>query len=594
MGFHTLSIGTSALLTARYGLDVTGQNLGNIDTPGFSRQRLNQAATKGWTSGLGNSIVGTGVWTVSVSRVANEHAEKQLRQATSSDEYYGNLKNCYSNLQTFFNELSGNALSDSMTTFWDAMSDFSTHVENLAIRKTAVTEAEQMTQRFNNMYTMLTDYRKDVNEELKESVSQINRILGNIADLNKAIVTSELGGASNRVANDLRDQRGEAVKELYEYMDVDVVEEANGSFIVSMHGRNLVYYDQVKGVTTEKVKGHDGLMVDMPVFSSDSYPLKPLNGQLAAQVEMRDVIIKSYQDDVNDLAANFIWEFNRLYSQTRGLETFDSLTSLNAPVDPSVTLDKLTYNDTIRPGTFQIVNGNFQIIVHNRNDDKPTTVNIEVDLDGRNPNGGEPDTILWDPENPEAANSLINRMQKALDEAVPGAFEVSIDRHYQVTIKSKHDDYGFCFGEDTSGVLAALGLNVLFTGHNAQSMGINQSLKENPSLLGGAYSFNKGDNDGISDLLDLREKAIGNLKEMTLEGHYQAVTGRLASEASKVSSMKLLACDVLTQMFNQRESLSGVNEDEEVSKMITYQRSFQSAAKFISIVDQMYETLINM
>ncbi len=597
MAFHTLSIGTSALLTARYGLDVTGQNLGNIDTAGYSRQRLNQAATKGWTGGLGVAVVGNGVWTTSIKRVADEYVEKQLRTSITTDEYYGNLQDGYTNIQTFFDEpATGNAISDSINLFWTAMEDYDSHVESLGVRTTVLTEAEHLTARFNKLGTALADYRKDVDNQVAESVTVINRLLDTIAELNKNIVFTECGGVSPRVANDLRDQRGEAIKQLYEYMDVDTVEEDNGSISVSIHGRNLVYFDIPKKISIDKSTSPDGTLVNTPVFESDHYPLRPSDGQLAAQMEMRDVILPSYQKDVNDLAANFIWEFNRAYSQTRGLETFSSLKSqvLNAPFDPSVTLDKLTYKDYVPAGTFQIVNGEFEIIVQNRNTNQPETVRIEVDLDGRPGPGGEPDMILWDPDNPDAPNSLINRMQKELDAKVPGAFKVSIDRQYQITIESTSDDYGFCFGKDTSGVVAALGLNVFFTGHNSQTMGVNQELKTNPSLMGGALSFKKGDNEGVKNLLMVRDKALSNLKEMTLEGHYQATVGRLGSEASTVKNMKKLAEDIYNSMFTQRESLSGVNEDEEVTKMITYQRAFQSAAKFISIVDQLYETLINM
>ncbi len=597
MAFHTLSIGTSALITARYGIDVTGQNLGNIDTPGYSRQRLGQAATKGWTGGLGNSIVGNGVWTTSIKRIADEYVEKQLRVAISTDEYYGNLRDCYNNIQSFFDEpATGNALSDSMNLFWTAMEDYDGHVESLGVRTTTIAEAEMMTKRFNNLGTQLAQYRKDVDDQVAESVNVINETLRTIAELNKVIGNSELGGASERVANDLRDQRGEAIKKLYEYMDVDTVEESNGSISVSIHGRNLVYYDIPKEISIDKSMSPDGTLVNVPVFASDHYPLQPWDGQLAAQMKMRDEIIPSYQKDINDLAANFIWEFNRAYSQTRGLETFSSLKSqiLNAPTNPAATLDKLTYKDYVPEGTFQIVNGNFEIIVHNRNTNQADTVNIEVDLDGRPGPGGEPDMILWDPDNPDAANSLINRMQKELDKKVPGAFKVTIDRQYQITIEATSDDYGFCFGKDTSGVLAALGLNVFFTGHNSQTMGVNQELAANPSLMGGALSFEKGDNEGVKNLLAVRDKALANLREMTLEGHYQASVGRLGSEASTTKNMKQLAEDIYNRMFTQRESLSGVNEDEEVSRLITYQRAFQSAAKFISIVDQLYETLINM
>ena len=594
MGFHSLAIGTSALLTARYGLDVTGQNLGNVDTAGYSRQRLNQSATLGWNSGLATAVVGTGVWTSSIKRIGSEYVEKQLRAATTTDEYNGAMSTTYSNLQAFYNELSGNALSDSMTNFWKAMSDFSTNVENTAIRTTTLTEAKQMTNRFNMLGNQLDEYRKDLDNEVRESVTQINRLLSGIAELNKQIVATELGGVTNISANDLRDQRGEAVKELYKYMDVDVVEEANGSYIVSIHGRNLVYFDQAKEIINQKVMTDDGTMVNMPAFASDRYPLSPVDGLLAAQMTARDVTVPSYKKELDTLASNFIWEFNKAYSQTRGLESFSSLTGTNGPTNPAATLDQLKYKESHPEGTFQIVNGNFEIIVHNRNDDKPTTVNIEIDLDKRNPNGGEPDTILWDPDNPGAEHALVNRIQKKLDEAAPGVFEVRIDNEFHISIVSKSDEYGFCFGEDTSGVLAALGMNVLFTGHNAANMGINQDLKDNPSHLGGAYSFLKGDNDGIDALLDLRDKAVGNLKDMTIELYYQSITGRLASEASRTTNMKKLSTDVLNSMFVQRESLSGVNEDEEVTKMITYQRAFQSAAKFISIVDQLYETLINM
>ncbi|MDR1612441.1 MAG: flagellar hook-associated protein FlgK, partial [Planctomycetota bacterium] len=571
-------------------------NLGNIDTPGYARQRVTQNATLGWSSGLNNAVIGTGAGIRSVRRIANEYVEKQLRMATSTDVYYGNLRNCYSNVQAFFNEpASGNALSDSMNSFWDALSDLSGSVENIPIRATAINNAEAMALRFNRIAEQLNTYRTTVNEEVAESVYQINRLLGEIGQLNSAVVATEQGGTSGAMANDLRDQRGEAIKELYSYMDIDVVEEPNGSAIVSIHGRTLVYFNQVSAIETE-LQLSNGLQVAMPIFSSDRYPLEPRDGQLAAQIQIRDEILLGYMDELDNLSANFIWEFNRAYSQMRGLESFDSVTSKNAPLDPSVTLDQLQYSDKTPAVTFQIVNGNFELIIENRNATPPqeTTVNIEIDLDGRPGPGGEPDMMLWDPDNPDASNSFVNRLQKALDEAVPGAFEVSIDREYRVTVKGKSDEYGFAFGKDTSGVVAALGLNVLFTGHNALNMGVNQDVKNTPEYLACAYSFREGDNDGLMDLIDLRDQKIFTLKGMTLDEYYQAVAGRLGSEANRTTNLKDLQEDILHRMFVQREELSGVNEDEEASKMITYQRAFQAAAKFISIVDVLYETLINM
>ncbi len=595
MAFHSLAIGSSALLTARYGLDVIGQNLGNVDTAGYSRQRLAQAGTVNGTGGLSNAIFGNGVWVSSVKRVANEYVEKQLRQATTRDEYAGAKQIGYANLKSFYNELKDNGLSTSMDNFWDAMNDFSSQVENVAIRNTTLAEAEQMTGRFNVLGQQLDDYGRDVNNEVVESVIQINRLAQTIAQLNKNIVNTELGGQESRSANDLRDQRGEALKELAKYMEVDAIEEPNGSYTVSLHGRTLVYFDQAKDIVNTKVENSRGLMVNMPAFAQDKYPLNPKDGLLAAQMELRDKIIPSYQDELDNLASNFIWEFNRVYSQTRGLENFSTVTSKNGPANPQDTLDKLVYPNADYPeGTFQIENGAFQIVVQNKNTNQPTTVNIEIDLDGRPSPSGEPDTILWDPNNPTASNSLINRMQSALDQAAPGVFEVTIDRHYQVSINSKSSDYSFAFGEDTSGVVAALGLNVFFTGHSAIDMGVNQDLVDNPSLMGSGYSFEKGDNSGAIALVELQNGTFDKLKGMTFAAYYQSSVGRLASETNCSNNNKTLSYDIKNRMFNQRESLCGVSEDEEVTKLITYQRAFQSAAKFISTVDQLYETLLNM
>ncbi|MCD7895916.1 MAG: flagellar hook-associated protein FlgK [Planctomycetaceae bacterium] len=600
MGFHTLSIGTSAILTARYGLDVTGQNLGNIDTPGYSRQRLNQYGSVNSSSALANGVTGNGVWVQSIRRVGNEYVEKQLRQATSTDEYYGGLSDGYTRLQGYINELrygeiDGNALSDTMNNFWNAFKDFSGGVENLSLRKTPVEMAQAMTGRFNTLGQQLDTYRRDLDEEIGASVSQINRILDGIADLNKSIVSSELGGATGKSANDLRDQRGELVKELYEYIDADVVEEANGSFIVSVHGRNLVYFDQVKELVNVKTMSPDGIQVNTPSFAEDRYPLNPGDGKLAAQMELRDTIIPSYTTEVDQLAGNFIWEFNRVYSQTRGLEPYTNMTAKNGPTNPEATLNNLKYlEQNIVPGTFEIKDGDFDIVIVNKNTGESYTRTVEIDLDGRPGPDGEPDTILYDPNNPDASNSLINRLQAKFDDAVPGAFTVSIDRNNQVTITAKSSDYGFAFANDTSGVLAALGMNTFFTGHNATTMGVDDTYVKNPSLMGAAYSGNSGDNNGALDILAVQNKKLTTLSGMTMDEHYQSMVGRLGTEANKTTNARYLAADIKNRMFNQRESLSGVSEDEEVAKLITYQRSFQSAAKFISTVDSLYETLINM
>jgi flagellar hook-associated protein 1 FlgK len=593
MGFHSLLIGGSALAAANYGLQVTGQNLSNVNTAGYSRQVLRQSGVANSAGHMQNGVLGSGVSVTSVSRVADAYAEKQLRQATADLSYYSGLKTCYSNTEAFFNELSGSAVSDYMNSFWDSMSDVANHVETLSTRSVLLEDAAALTGALNDLYAELSEYRLDINAKVRDSVSRINDLIQTVADLNRTIVTTESGGVTGVTASDLRDQRDAALSQLSELLAVDVLEEQNGSCIVSAHGRTLVYFDQTYELAVENEKVGD-LLVATPVFASDGYPVNPDGGDLAAQLEIRDSVLTGYIDELDQLAASFTWEFNRVYSQTRGTEPFSSLTSLNAPLDPGVTLDQLQYKDSVPEGSFQIVNGNLELIVVNQGIGQETSINVEIDLDGRLGPGGEPDTILWDPANPDASNSLVNRLQKALDEAAPGAFSVTIDNQYRVSIESLSEDYGFCFGEDSSGVLAALGLNAFFTGHGAETIGVNPDLGSNLALVGVSYSFASGDNGGAQALLDFRDAGCDRLQGMSGEQFYQYVAGRLAGESATVAAQYELKEDLYTQMFNQREQISGVSEDEESIKLIAYQRAYQSAAKFISIVDECYETLINM
>lgn len=595
MGFHALQIGSSALIAANYGLQVTGQNLSNSGTTGYSRQVVLQSgAANGAKYGTG-LLLGAGVSVNAVTRVYDLQAEKQLRQATSSETYYSGLDKCYSKIQSFFGELGvdSTGLSDNLNSFWSSMNNLSAHVETLSVRSTTVEDALTLTTRLNDLSTQLREYRQSMNAEVESTVAQINNLIGMVANLNNAIVTSENGGYSKSGANDLRDERGELLRQLSELINIDVTDETNGSCIVSVSGRTLVYYDQLYDLSVKYEKNGD-LLTAVPVFSRDSATVKASGGKLASQIEIRDNIIAGYIEELDQLAGAFTWEFNRIYSQGRGDDSFDSLTSLNSPIDPSVTLDQLEYKANIPEGTFRIENGNLQVIVHNRNTGQETTVNVEIDLDGRLGPDGEPDMILWDPSNPAASNSFINRLQKALDSAIPGAFGVSIDNEYRVTIESKSGDYGFCFGEDTSGILAALGLNVLFTGHDASTIGVNQQVIDDPSSMAVSTSFASGDNQGVLNLISFSETRIDRLNSMTVNEYYLNTAGRLASESSRIGTMYGVKSDLLTQMSNLRESISGVNEDEETVKLITYQRAYQSAAKYISIVDTIYETLINM
>jgi flagellar hook-associated protein 1 FlgK len=589
MSFKTLNIGTTGLMTAQLALDTIGHNVSNTATPGYTRQRVLTAAGVPDVKSFG--VVGGGVEVASIKRISDEFLEGQIREATGSYEYLGAQMNTYENIEGIFNELTANDLSTTMDEFWNSLSDVNNYVEDISTRRSAIEKANVLAESFNNLEDRLFDIRQTLNNNVVDLVSQVNSLTSEIANLNRTIVRQEQGGQSGVVANDARDQRTVRLKELSAIMDVKVVEEANGQVIVSHEGRLMVFENKSYNLATE-VENSDDLLIDKVVFERDGEDLDLTSGQLGAFVDLRDNVVMSYKEDLDELAANFLWEFNRIHSQGQGLEAFSTITSENSVIDPTQTLDNLTYEFVPQTDTFNIQNGNMEIKVRNEITGEISNLNIEIDLDGT----GEADTILYDSTNPIPAdnNALVNKIYHALNDEFPGQFNVSIDTANHISIDSNTEDYTFGFGRDTSGVLSALGLNTFFSGYDAGSIAVEQDIVDNPEFMACSSNFEKGDNSNSVELLQLRDTAILNSDTATSDDFYQGIIGRLGIEMSQKQSMMETQEDILLSVENEREAISGVNLDEEMALMIQFQRSFQSAAKFISTADSLYETLINM
>lgn len=598
MSFRSLNIGMTGLMTNQLALNTTGHNVANAVTPGFSRQRVITTNNRPQVYPYG--AVGTGVGVKSIESVVDNFLEIQVRTATST---YGSLNaklSGYENLEAYFNELTGNDISTTFNNFWNALSDFNNKIENLSIRSNLTSVAETFCDTIKSVREKIYSYRTQQNNAVRDTVGQVNQLTTQVANLNAAIMKAECGGALGIKANDLRDQRTELLKKLSEIMDVSITEETNGSTTVAQKGRLLVYQNQTFELETTRKEVGD-LLVDQVVFAADKQIVNLGTGKLAGMVAMRDEIALTFQKELDQFAGEFIWNFNRQFSQGVGLEGFDQLTATNRVMDPTVTLDKLQYDFSPMPGTFQIKDGSFQIIVYDQASQTEKRVTIDINLTDPNE---DKKTILfskdavegppgvWTFRQPE--NSLVRKIQDALDAVTPGTFTVEIDQLNRISLKSNADGTQFAFGEDTSGVLAALGLNTLFTGNNAQTIGVNQTFVDNPQLLAGADNFTAGNQKNAQVLNDLRLKSTMKNGTSTFESYYQGVVGRLGIEASKTQLMYAMQVDIKISIENQRESLSGVNLDEEMIKMTQYQNSYSASAQFISVVQTMYDTLLAM
>ena len=155
-------------------------------------------------------------------------------------------------------------------------------------------------------------------------------------------------------------------------------------------------------------------------------------------------------------------------------------------------------------------------------------------------------------------------------------------------------DFEISFSDDSSGVLAALGINTFFSGANATDISVNNAVAQNPGLIAAAQGHVKGDNRTALALSDLRDQAITQLNGVSLLEFWSQHVQDYATLASQTKQQ--LEADVVVRenLEAKQQAISGVNADEEAINLLLYQRAYQGNARFISVVDELLQTLISL
>lgn len=573
MGFSGLSIGMSGLQTYEKVLDVIGHNLANASTEGYSRQQavITPAYPQRYTYG----VMGRGVIVNNVVQFVDSFADNQLRSNSSTLEDWQVQKDVLGRLESIINELSEGGLSNVLNDFWNGVQDVIDNVEDVSTRTSFIQEAQSLAESLNSLSFTMEDLRASLNERVQLAVGEVNGLASEIARYNKEITRLEFGGAVAQKANDLRDQRELAIKKLSGLMNVTVIGHANGSVTITNRGLPLVEHNLVRPLSTTQGVNNE-MVVDTVVFQDDQALVSLNAGTLGGLVEARDDILVRYMADINDLAANMLYEINKIHSQGSGIERYTSITSEHAVLDPALAFNDTNFemNFTPRTGTFNPQNGSFVVQVRNKNTGEIVNTNINVDLDGI---AVPADTSL---------NSL------SADINAVANITASVDPQNRLTIQAANG-YDISFADDTSGMLATLGIGGLFTGFDANSIGVRQELLSQPMLLAAAQSDAIGDNTNFYDLFDLRNAKTMLNGTATFDEFYGGLIGELGVESRDATTSVTLNEQIQVELIGKREEVSGVSSDEEVIKMIAAQRAYQACAKFISVMDSILDTLVN-
>ena len=401
--FFGLEIGKTGLTMSQLGLDVTGHNIANVDTRGYTRQRIvstayDPYATIGKALPVDQARVGGGVHVMIHDQIRSAYLDRRYRTENSTNAYWQKRTESLRYLESYFDNVNEEtSINYSIARFFKAMKVLSEDTVEGSPRTLLQAAGKDLVQQLNVIYEGLIDLQETQNKAVLDSVGQINRIADEIAQLNKAIYGFEVTG---HVANDLRDKRNVLLDDLSTLVDIEYRDYPDGKgyskLEVSIGGRVLVDHvdtwqigvREVPNMIPELEDADEApvwevvWMMDDPSGKSVPDPDSPLilkGGELKAYIDMRDGDgigtnqrgIPYYIEMLNNLARALVQEVNAIHTQgwtdhpvegsSSGIKFFEDFGAGSGPgyiVDQdkllSVTARNIRLSDEVEENEFNI------------------------------------------------------------------------------------------------------------------------------------------------------------------------------------------------------------------------------------------------
>ena len=541
-GLNTMYRGVS---TNRLSLETVGHNMTNASAPGYSRQRVNQAATmadEGYTT-AGQQYVGTGTDALSIKRARDIYADKQFWRENSTLNYYETRRKNYEKLEVVFKDNDKTGIQEAMADFYKSWVDMSKEASTTSQRVAILEKAGVLCDRIHKAGKQLQDQIKSEYADLRLNVTKVNELTSQIVELNRAIMSREAAGGS---ANDLRDARDNLADELAQYMNVSVNEDkASGMYTIVSNGVSMV-----NGITklnlTLGPKDADGKVVGIPNkdYGVTDYNIEidgtgvlfdPLTGKLKAK---QDSIAedKGYMDNLANMAAFLMTTFNDQHQQGIGMDQ-NRTTGLNFFGDQN-TLYQFQHNavtgeNSVTSTAYAGGLTNTQTVVGGK-------VHVNVTGTGTATN----DTLK--------GYRLIDALRINQKLTAPDGERLIASAAWEVDPANNPVKNGTADGE------VAVLLSTL---------------------------LNQGD----------ASRTVANCAtgESSLFNYYNNAMTKLGVDASACQTLQKQQEDVLEQVSQWRTETAGVNWDEELTNMIMFQQGYSACSRCLTTMDEMLDKLIN-
>lgn len=592
--FAGLNTMVRGVFSNQLSLDTVGHNITNASTEGYSRQKVNLAATRGQnvSSLYGQVMVGTGVDSMSIERARNIYADKQYWQETSTQEYYQTTQVNYDKLEAVFDDSDKTGIRHALDEFYNAWHDLSTNASTASTRVAVIEKGNILADKLKTSGEQLQSQINSQYDDMVSTVSKVNQTTEKIVLLNQNIMQQEATGGS---ANDLRDQRDLLVDELSKYMNLNVYEDDKGMYSIVSNGITMVGgINRLTLEMSDPINNADYGLNDYTINIKESgVAFIPQNGALRAQM---DTIAedKAYLDKVADMAAFLLTTFNNMHQQGAGINGTDS------------NIDSFLID----------ADGNFMKASN-------TSSAYTGPAYGLNFYGGTNTVYEWDETNHcvKATNYAAGTVTRSVERLDPAVDEVNV----KITIASTTGASESTENLKGINIIKALTVNSLISATSGQdliaarTLSVEQDTDDGGALKNTYSVVLNGTKDGtnavnLSALINMSgpeaqhyntakifngtgTTAVSTEARATsndsLNAYYIATMSQLGSDAESIDDKESAQEDLITQIVNWRSSTAGVDWNEELTNMITFQKGYSACSRCLTTMDEMLDKLIN-
>lgn len=615
--FAGIEIGKRSLMAHNVQIQTAGHNISNADTEGYSRQRVTVAAMDPLDrpdlerAELPGQL-GQGTVVQSVTRVRDELLDNRIFAQTNLESYWNTRDSYYSMIEQIYNEPDEISVRTNMDKFWQAWQELSNDPGSDACRQAVVTRAESLTNSIQQNNKSLLAIQQQVNGDIDASVKQVNDITRQIAEVNTEIVRV-MGMGDN--PNDLMDRRDLLVERLGNLINVTVVRSDPDEFIVHTDGQMIVQGGlarQIDQVTDMDNSGYSKL-----IWHDTQIDASFRSGSLGALVELRDKDLRSELQSLDTMTQNFADLVNDVHRNAIGKNNVTGLDFFTE--HPFVENTNGNYD---RNGD-GAVDSSYIFRMTGTNALRPQE---QIGLAGTMTFSGKRGDITVTYYPTDTVEDVVNRINDS-----DGEVKAYLDRNSKLVLKAttaeaiSNPDFVIRHVEDSgmfltgySGILSGSGeagaydwnrpdaVNSLAGAefavtpimHPSGYIVVNPVISSDVQSVAAAFANNQGRADDDDGRAAVEIAAIRNSKmmvggERTFDDYFAETVTRIGLKGEQAENMLASQKAIMNDLRDLRDSISGVNVDEELADIIKFQYGYQAAAKFISVQDQLLNTLIN-